>query len=237
MNIDSVFKLVTFISNKEQSGVISPSEFNLLAERAQMQVFREDYGLPEEYQVSHPIPKKAFQITQNITDDLMIFIFKTNLFLKKDGTVNLPGDYIHYTSIRHSVFDKDKKTKEIDVQVIDDDKIGYVLNSSIVAPTIKDAVCSFYGRKSNGTSEKYLEIFPKEIQKLIFTYLRKPVTPKWAFSIVNGRPVYNPGDSVDFEYPDIEHNRIVIRILSFVGINLREGQLQQYTQTKEVQGV
>ena len=45
INIDEMYRFVQFVANKEQSGFIKPSEFNLAADRAQMQLFMERYNI------------------------------------------------------------------------------------------------------------------------------------------------------------------------------------------------
>ena len=44
INIDTVYQRVLAIANKEQRGYITPQEYNLLANQAQMQIF-ESYFL------------------------------------------------------------------------------------------------------------------------------------------------------------------------------------------------
>jgi len=44
-------------------------------------------------------------------------------------------------------------------------------------------------------------------------------------------------DGRRLEFPDETFNEIAIRILSFVGINLRENQLSQFAELKKQQGI
>ena len=39
VNIDTVYQKVLALANKEQRGYITPQEFNLLADKAQMDIF------------------------------------------------------------------------------------------------------------------------------------------------------------------------------------------------------
>ncbi len=39
INIDTVYQKVLALANKEQRGYITPQEFNLLADKAQMEIF------------------------------------------------------------------------------------------------------------------------------------------------------------------------------------------------------
>ena len=44
MTIDELYRYIQFIANKEQRGFIKPTEFNLLADRAQMELFTKRYN-------------------------------------------------------------------------------------------------------------------------------------------------------------------------------------------------
>ena len=76
INVNELYEFVQFVSNKEQSGYVKPSEFNLAIDRAQMQLFMERYNNPAEYQPGRPVPRVAYQQTQKISDDLRPFIKK-----------------------------------------------------------------------------------------------------------------------------------------------------------------
>ena len=106
INIDEMYRFVQFVANKEQSGFIKPTEFNLAVDRAQMQLFMERYNNPAEYQPGRPIPRVAYQQTQKISDDLREFIRRVNI--TKTGTVFLyPNDYIHFSKANHTFLKTD----------------------------------------------------------------------------------------------------------------------------------
>ena len=53
ININTVYSKVLTLSNKEQRGYITPQEFNLLADKAQMEIFQE-YFYDEDKAVRMP---------------------------------------------------------------------------------------------------------------------------------------------------------------------------------------
>jgi hypothetical protein len=79
-------------------------------------------------------------------------------------------------------------------------------------------------------------MYPRSINRVIFTYLRQPVAPVWGFTVTNGRPVYNSTTSTNFEAPEEAFGDIANRILSLLGIYVREPQLQQYAEAMKQQG-
>ena len=97
IDINELYRFVQFVSNKEQSGYVKPSEFNIAVDRAQMQLFMERYNNPAEYQPGRPIPRVAYQQTQKISDDLRMFIKRVTLPINSNGMMNYPDDYIHFS--------------------------------------------------------------------------------------------------------------------------------------------
>ena len=63
-------------------------------------------------------------------------------------------------------------------------------------------------------------------------YLREPLDPKWTFTDVSGTEMFNPSavDFQDFELHTSEFPNIVIQMLSFFGINIREPMVTQYAE-------
>ena len=74
MTIDAIFRWINFMSNKAQSGAISPDEFNLCLEALYLEPMKIKVGLPEEYLVGQPVARQSYQVSQTITDDLQKFI-------------------------------------------------------------------------------------------------------------------------------------------------------------------
>jgi hypothetical protein len=234
VNIDELYRTVQFFANKEQSGFITPSEFNLLADRAQMEMFMKKFGNPEAVVgPMQPYPKYSYQETQKITDDLRPFVKRINLNLNF-GQLQYPEDYVHFASLMAVRFVNIAGTsnsipRHIEIQAVDESELGYMLGSDIVYPEPDYPVVAFY--------DNYMQVYPIETSNVIFTYLRRPVKPLWAFDIVNNRPVYNDANSVDIEFPDETLNEIAMKILSYVGINLREPSLMQYSETQKNAGL
>ena len=255
INVDELYRFVQFVANKEQSGFIKPSEFNLAADRAQMQFFMERYGNPAEYQPGRPVPRIAYNQTQKISDDLREFIRRQTISVDINGIMLYPEDYLHFSSATYHFIEQPVRTETSDdncddcpgpstvtvdvgeiknhsvtVRPVDDSELSYLLGSSIVSPDEKHPVLAFY--------QEGVQYHPKTISAVDFVYLRRPVAPEWSFTTnTNGRPIYDASTSVDLEWPEQVFNEIAVRILAFVGINLREADLAQYSEGKRQTGI
>lgn len=218
INIDSLYRSVQHFANKEQRGFISPSQFNDFVNRAVMESFMQK--------------SQVFQSTQKISDDLRPFIKRVPLDVNAEGQVLYPEDYVHLSSIKYvKVTQVGKQTvkKPIELIPLDDNELGYRLNSRIVEPTRDYPIMVYY--------DGFIQVYPIDLQRVELTYLRTPAQAVWAFTIVNGRPAYDAANSVDVEFPFEVYNELMVKILSYVGINLREAALVQYAETKNQQGI
>ncbi|WP_179135540.1 hypothetical protein, partial [Escherichia coli] len=67
--------------------------------------------------------------------------------------------------------------------------------------------------------------------------IRKPKAPKWTYILLpNGDAMYNgsASDLQDFELPEALFDKLVVKILSYAGLSLREQEVQQYSNNEEV---
>ena len=69
--------------------------------------------------------------------------------------------------------------------------------------------------------------------KLQIFYIRKPLKPNWAYSVVNDIPLYNSTNSQDFEIHGSDESELVYRILAFAGINLQKPGITQVAASLE----
>ncbi len=63
--------------------------------------------------------------------------------------------------------------------------------------------------------------------------LKAPVTPVWAYTVVNNRLAYDDASSVDIEWNAAKYPRLMALALSYLGINLREGDMVQFAELQK----
>lgn len=260
ISIDGVYKDVQMLANKSQrSGYIAPGRFNQLSEMANLILFNRRYGNVNEYQPGRPVPRVAFSITQKVKDDLRPFIKLITLVLDENGRVDYPSDYIHWDSCRYKFLEdsdcddctpgivkdgtsrsrrsgiaktgKKKLYSGLDVNVmnIEHNALASRLRSKIVNPTKERPIMALY--------DTYMQFYPMDLGFVEMTYLRRPMVPSWGYTLVDGRPVYDPSTSIDFEWPWEVRNELIMQILSLLGITIREQELISTTEGKNGAGV
>ena len=211
MNINEAFEFLNFISNKNQSGSITPAQFNQLATQAQLEFYQKDY--------TH------WQQTQEITDAMSVFLKTLTTSIPTNGQVLFPTDYGHVTSVRHYFVFNNGRGREVPVKELDNDQYADYIQSEIVMPTLRYPIWTSYNL--------YMQFEPKNLGQMSMDYFKLPTSPVWAYTVVNGRPVYDPANSVDWELGAPSQNQLIFMMCSYLGINLREGQLVQYAELQK----
>lgn len=247
MNLGQIFKLVDYLANKDQTGdTITPDQFSdVILPAINIMFFKKKYGLPEDYQPGQPLPRQAWQITKKISDDLRNFKVPQPAWLvDSNGRANIPSDYVHSSVISKTYIPyQGANPQTTEVEELTDSQAAARLSNSIVGPSIKNPFCVFF--------KTYIQFYPTNLQSVNFVYLRLPKTPFFDYIIVNDEYVFlpagrfhngsvlppgTPSRTVELEWPEETHIDFTNRILEYVGINLREGDLLNYANNAKITG-
>ena len=237
IDINDFRSFVLFVANKVGfRDNITPSNFNMLAKRALMEWTIKQTGNEEEYQPGRPIPRKTYEATKRIMENLKHLKVPHEFMAGNTGRIPIPDgtgvDYIgqpagklFYTSSLRLMFGSD----EYDAKLMTDEEMGKIIGSAILKPTITHPAYTMYS--------DYVQVFPKNPFRVKWTYLRYPKTPIWAYTLQNGRPVYDSSLSTDLDAPEDAENKIAMMMLSYLGINMREQEVIAYSEMKQDKGV
>ena len=94
---------------------------------------------------------------------------------------------------------------------------SYVLNNQVLGSN--DAVITMYPQTINTYGQ------------VVCTYFRYPKDPKWTYiTLFNGEPSFDQSqpDYQDFELPLEDEFKLVMKILQYCGISIREIEVAQY---------
>jgi len=233
MNINEVYEFLQYVSDKDQSGNLTPKEFNISMPRA-----LNEWVLKQYNNVNNPSPTgKGWQNNQSVTDNLRFLLKKEPLAqVNSEGVLDLPDDYLHISSIIYNVKTSENGNTVVQPKSVDiakDNEVASFTGSYIYKKRIDSkryAIASFVGDT--------LVFKPKNIGVVELNYLRKPIDPFWSYTLdQSGRPVYDPINSVDLEVPDRSVNEVVMMAASYLGINLRDKSLIDYAEMQKQKGV
>jgi hypothetical protein len=228
MNVNDMYRICQFAVNKAQNGYLTPSEFNLTINQAQ--VSYQDYLLGEfqQYQYGRPQARINYSQNENIRQRLSPLITETTLSINTTtGKSSYPNDYVQADAVRTSTFDR--------VRYIQQDSLYSYYNSTI-DPVATNPV---YLLEPTG-----FQFYPKTLGmsgtsgngSAVLTYVKDVPQIVWAYTTVSGRPVYDSASSVQPVWDNVDLLEIIARALKLIGLNLQDGQLAQYANQVTQQG-
>lgn len=235
--INQVYTTVLSILNKDNRGYVSPMEFNTYAELAQMTIFEElfhKYAKSLSKQNARMYHSEFSDIPKHLREVFDVFTSEAELTLdtatrERYYTIN---DF--YKGIKIELLPSSGNldyTGRTEVEEVSKLEINRVLNNNLVSPTSEYPVYIVLNNK--------YKIFPYDpAVKVIGTYIRKPKVPKWTYISVGNSPLFNPSatDYQDFELPFQFFSDLVIKILGYCGIEIREADVVQISQALEASG-
>jgi hypothetical protein len=207
VNINTFKLFVEFCQNKVQVGnTVTPSQFNLLCNQAQLTKFEYD--------------RQLFIATNEISNYLALFLKKSIINVPSSGEISYPDDWQHTSAVRSYYPLPRGKSVEVEVKESKDKSWGEVMTSQLLKPTRRfPKFMQFSGQ---------FRFLPRDIGIVMLDYFSTPVTPNWAYTIVSGRPVYDPINSVDFQWNTFALNEIAMIYLQLIGINIKDSALSEF---------
>ena len=230
--IDTVYQRVLAIANKEQRGYITPQEFNLMADKAQMEIF-ENYFY--DMKMAYLKPKND----SGYSDELEILSEKLQMFKSTSSQTSIiSGDGATATNtINLNIL-------TVPIYRLDSITYNYTDSNSLA----KKSVLTELTRKENDhaeanpltkatksrptfvrTGSNRIRIYPmpNATDSLDFHYYTKPTIPRWGYVIVNNKALYNLHSSTNFQVHPSEEENLVTRILALAGIIINNPALAQ----------
>ena len=219
INIDSVYQTVQGLANKEQRGFITPQDFNLFANQAQLDIFEQYfYDLnaqiaerPENREIGDAVTLirnklKPWTQTTSTTGNLPPGARSGRVYTGSGigtdkGITPIPMDPIEYHDIIRSKWHKDGFSEPVTWNV-ENEKIVLADGSGVIGGTVE-----------------YVEGRPN----LVY----------WGYVVVNEKAMYDPSTSQHFQLHKSEQPDIVVKILELAGVAIEDGQLIQYANAEE----
>jgi len=217
VSIDTVYQRVLAIANKEQRGYITPQEFNLFANQAQLRIF-ENYFYELDKFLRLPGNDSAYSDRINILEEKIAFFEKYNIDMTtvNSATMTLPTDVYRLGTVFYN-----DGTKSIRVESVTPKEVELMQQTALYKATQLRPV---YARRSATT----LQFYPSSATPAYSTstvncnYVAKPTTASWGYNITLGQATYNSATSVDFELHPSEETSLVFDILELAGIMMED---------------
>jgi len=213
ISVDTVYKTVLLILNKEQRGYMTPDEFNKIGQQVQPEIF-------EKYFEDLNQIVRAPQTDADYADRLSYLEEKLSVFenLETDqpvssGEVSLSNLKVH--RLNTVTYDG------IELQKVGRKEYYNIIKSPLTKPT---ELYPIYLQEGNS-----LKIEPTSISLIDISFIKKPLNINWNFVADEGLGifVYTSNGTIDFELHSSEQTEVILRILAYAGIVIRDPQIIQ----------
>jgi hypothetical protein len=212
INVNTVYQTVLLILNKEQRGYVTPDEFNKVANQVQLQIFERYFD--DLNQLSR-IP----QNDMDYADRVMSLDEKISLF-RRSSTVVRATDLTGVYRLNTATFN------DIELQRVQRNEYYNIIKSPLVAPTEKQPIYLY--------QQNQILSFPLTVTPINIDYVAKPTAPIWGYTVNQNTGVYlySAGTSTQFELMESEQTEVIVRILAYSGIIIRDPSIVQAASTE-----
>ena len=237
INVNTVYNTVLTILNKEQRGYLTPFEFNKVANQVQLEIFEKFF---EDYNQYIRMPKTDVEFASrmdHIREEFQVFE-KTGPSItipasgaQTDNIYNQPSDLHRFGSASWN-----KGVNSPPIEILSNRDYNQIKLSPLTQPTNNFPVAKYQQDK--------ITVFPSAApyasSDVTFNYIRKPEDVVWAYKLGTlGQYLFNdssnPVDTgvvptsgyVDFEISESQQTEVILQILKYAGVIIRDPQIVQ----------
>jgi hypothetical protein len=215
MNINEVYKLVSYLVDKYQGTYLSPDDFNMVVNMAQNQYLSfltDDTGSPSR----NPKNPVGMSTSAIVADTLSGFLTESTIAVASQ-LASKPADLYKTVAIRTT-------DDNYAIRFVASDRVASYIDNAIDAPTTTEPI--YYELGSN------YKVYPNTVTSIKVSYIKVPQTLKWAYT---GGLTYDAANSVPannaaLEWGDTDVYEIIYRTIGIIGINLKDGDLMRAAQ-------
>jgi hypothetical protein len=246
INVDTVYKTVLLILNKEQRGYMTPPEFNRIGTQVQLDIF-EQYFEDLNQQLRVPQADVDYADRQMAIDE-KISIFKTSgnaVYVGSNPSSKfwvLPTSDIYGTAIVYNqltpltgnqayfyklgtVTYQPAVGLPTELQRLQRNEFYNIQKSNLTASTLEFPTYLYENNKL------FIRPTTVDTSAISVDFLRKPKDVQWAFTSGVGQSYLFDdtvnGNSVNFELSSTEQTSVILKILLYAGIVIRDPQIIQ----------
>jgi len=215
ISVDRVYQTVLAIANKEQRGYITPQEFNLFANQAQNEIFEQYFYDLNQF---HRIPGNSTVSSdaRDIIEEKIALFRVTNA--SYEGVL---GDSVY--RLEGVRYQEDNGNSHAAEEVTKKEYDAYHA-SPLTTPPVNRPIFYRSGSTIYGSPEGY--------DSANIDYIRRPVSPNWTYTIVNSKALWN-GAGTDFELHGSEEKNLIVKILQYAGVAIKDPAITQLAVQKE----
>jgi len=216
VSIDTVYQRVLALANKEQRGYITPQEFNLLANQAQMIIFESYFYTKNQRERLEEGKENDSETSISKLLDMKLKPFTAIVAMTGEG-----GGIWTYPTTSYQV-GKIYYNNHLCDRISENEFQRYISSSR------HRSVEPIYAPTTGATGDiKVAENGTLVTGGVYCESVTKPTAVVWGYVVIGGNALYNSLTTTDFELHDSEEDTLVNKILEMAGIVVNKPGLVQ----------
>ena len=220
INVDRIYQRVLTLANKEQRGYITPQEFNLYANQAQMDIFEQYfYDLNQFLRIPGNSTTHA-DMVDILEEKISVFEVTATLALAINpngvaGNLNALPRFYRLSNVRSGNTIMESVSRK-DFRLFP--------NSPLTTPTTTRPIYMI------DTINSVIQIAGDDtLTEADIDYVQSPRQVNWTYVVVGEKALYNAtaADAQDFDLHPSEETELVLKILTLAGFTLKDQALYQ----------
>lgn len=213
MDANTPYQIIQFTVNKNQNGYISPDQYKLIINQGQRDYMKYLIGEVQTYMPGRPIAKVELGNSQRVLRSLAPFIpLPATLAINSSGVAPWPSGMEEVVAMYTDSMDR--------IRFVQQDSLWSYLNS-VIDPVATNPIYLI--------SLNSFQFYPNDLGTAKISYISTPGDIVWAYTLdSNGRPIYDPLNSIAPAWADTDMMEVIARALRLVGVNLQAADVSTY---------
>lgn len=225
ISIDTVYQKVLAFANKEQRGYITPQEFNLFANQAQLEIFERYF-----HNVMNAPKKDTNSLVYLDLDETIeerVRIFEKVYGINAINTLPNVGSNTRVKKIDPNVVYRVNRIEYLDNEcelLSTNDFNDFRNGPALLRPSNSRPIANIRANQIRVVADNGILVVPTGI-----FYFQKPAKVSWGYFVVGGKALHDSSDTktTNFELHSSEESELVYKILKFAGIATKQLDIQQ----------
>ena len=228
INVDRIYQRVLTLANKEQRGYITPQEFNIFANQAQMDIFEQYFYDLNQFRRIPGNDTMHADMVDMLEEKISVF----------EVTAQLPGPIGGNNTGNLDTLERfyrlsNVRRRNLILESVSRKDYRMFPNSPLAAPTATRPIYMV------DTVNNTIQVAGRNFGSLDIDYIQSPNLVNWTYVVVGGKALYNANaiDAQDFDLHPSEETELVLKILTLAGFTLKDPDLYQIAAGEDTKNI
>ena len=237
VKVDTVYQRVLALANKEQRGYITPQEFNLFANQAQMEIFEQYFYDLNQFRRIHGNQTDYADVDDMLQEKLQVFersdgpaAIAAYIGAGGGGINKIVPDYIY------RINRVELNLAECEILNTKDFKDA-ITSGPLLAPSPKRPVVNIRGNVIRCVDNVLGTNFQggNNATPTGIIYFKKPDNVQWGYIVINQKAMFDddPNKTTNFELHSSEETELIYKILKYAGVSMKRDDIMRAGQGME----